>query len=474
MADAAELVLFDAIEQYVARAVEPLHEEIAALRKQLALVPAGPPGEPGQPGAAAEVDYDHVGEIVSLAATKAVANLPQAKDGAPGKDGKDAAVDYGIVREFVAAAAITAVAALPKAKDGEPGQPGIPGGRGERGERGEIGPQGAPGERGEPGPPGEAGPRGEPGMAGERGIAGERGEPGERGEKGDPGADGKSVDEAAIQKWISDAMPKPPDLDPLLERAAENLRQGMAQIPEIVQRCVDKLPPPAPTVDEGAIVARVLEQLPPPQPGEPGKGVEPEFVQALVDAAVSKMIAELPQPKDGESVHPDTVALMVRDQVAKALADVRLPQDGKPGRDALDLEINDGIDTDKSYPPGTFALHDGGTVLAMRDTDPLETAASLEDACWKVTQDGIAEVVREECDDERMTRVVVRSTSGKRFTVDCVTASGVKDQGVHRPGMKYRAGDAVTFDESYWIARRDTTKSPPGEDWRLILKGKRR
>jgi hypothetical protein len=29
----------------------------------------------------------------------------------------------------------------------------------------------------------------------------------------------------------------------------------------------------------------------------------------------------------------------------------------------------------KSYPAGTFALHDGGTVLATRATDPLESAS---------------------------------------------------------------------------------------------------
>jgi hypothetical protein len=73
-----------------------------------------------------------------------------------------------------------------------------------------------------------------------------------------------------------------------------------------------------------------------------------------------------------------------------------------------------------------------------------------------------------------MTRVVVRTTAGRRIAVDCVTASGVIDKGVYRAGMNYRNGDAVTFDESYWIARRDTSTSPPGNDWRLILKGKRR
>jgi hypothetical protein len=207
-------------------------------------------------------------------------------------------------------------------------------------------------------------------------------------------------------------------------------------------------------------MARVPELIP-----------EPKAVDE--DAIVERVLALVPKPKDGESVHPDTVALLVRDEVAKQVAAVPVPKDGKPGRDALDLEILEGIDPQRSYPGGTFALHDGGMVLAVRDTDPL-VGDDLEASGWKVTQDGIKAIEREECEDERMTRVVVVSTSGKRFAVDCLTAPGLKDKGVHRPGMRYRAGDAVTSDESYWVCRSDTQTSPPGEDWRLILKGKRR
>src|SRR5512146_2642542 len=50
MADAADVDLFDAIEDYVARAVAPLLAKIADLERRLAEVPAGPKGEPGEQG----------------------------------------------------------------------------------------------------------------------------------------------------------------------------------------------------------------------------------------------------------------------------------------------------------------------------------------------------------------------------------------------------------------------------------------
>jgi hypothetical protein len=138
----------------------------------------------------------------------------------------------------------------------------------------------------------------------------------------------------------------------------------------------------------------------------------------------------------------------------------------------LDLEFIETIEAGKSYPGGTFALHDGGTMLAFRDTDPIETAPSdLELAGWKVTQDGIKRIVREDTGGDRMNRIVVITTSGKRYAVEFLTTIANMDKGVHQRGMKYRAGDGVTRDLGYWIARRDTTETPPHDDWRLAIKG---
>lgn len=537
MAEAAELALFDAIEEYVARATEPLQREIAALRAGLDAIPPRVPGgdvdyakvgeivratvgasftalqaeaEPGPPGKDAEVDYDHVGEVIALAVEKAVANIPRPAEGAPGKDadpvdyvriaemvkatvgavfaalpptepgkpgkdavvdydhvgeivalavdkafanapkpepgtpGKDAVVDYTIIREFTTAAAINAVAALPKPEPGKDADAEAITAKvmAEVTARFNALPKPEDGKSVDP-------------EEMRREVAREVAARVAELPKPEPGAPGKSVEVSEVKAMVEDAvadrfeaLPSTMDADAVREY--------------IDVRVKDMQP------DEGALVARLLAKVPAPVPGKDAQPVDEV-------ALVSRVLALVPAPepgKPGESVHPDTVALMVRDEVAKAFEAMPKPEDGKPGRDALDTEIIESIDPTKSYPAGTFALHDGGTVLAFRDTDPIE--GDLEAAGWKVTQDGIKEVVREDCEDERMTRVVVRSTSGKRFAVDCVTATGVKDQGVYRPGMKYRAGDAVTFDESYWIAKRDTQKCPPGEDWRLILKGKRR
>lgn len=442
MAETAELALFDAIEEYVARAIDPLQREIAALRGELAdrmKGDKGDQGDKGDPGPAAEVDYDLVGNIIAVGIDKAIANAEKPKNGEPGKD---AVVDYALIKEFIGAAAVNTVAAIPKAKDGEPGK--------DADEAAII----------------------------ERVL--------ERIPK--PALPSPNdVDQAAIVRDVLAQIPAPPALEPGLQAPEVEaiVARAVAAIPaqeapvfepssiapliaEAVESRIKAIEIPPAVVDEAAIAERVRAQLPTVKDGEPGRDFDPE----LMRAEIGRLFAEMPKAEPGESVHPDTVALMVRDAVAEQLKSVRLPQDGKPGRDALDLEIVESIEQGKSYPAGTFALHDGGTVLATRDTDPLD--GDLAAAGWKVTQDGIKDVVREDCDDERITRVVVRSTSGRRFVVDCVTASGMVDQGVHRPGMKYRAGDCVTFDESYWTARRDTAKSPPGEDWRLILKGKRR
>ena len=199
---------------------------------------------------------------------------------------------------------------------------------------------------------------------------------------------------------------------------------------------------------------------------------EMQLFNAIEDY-VARAIEPLYQKLEKLEVHPDTLTLRLTEAVAKAMADVKLPQDGRPGRDALDLEIIEGIEPGKSYPAGTFALHDGGTVLAVRDTDPIETVDSCEIAGWKVTQDGIKSV-RSYSVDDRTHRMIITRTSGKTNAHDFTTSFANIDKGVHRPGMKYRAGDGVTKDMGFWIARRDTDKTPPHDDWRLAIKGKHR
>jgi hypothetical protein len=174
----------------------------------------------------------------------------------------------------------------------------------------------------------------------------------------------------------------------------------------------------------------------------------------------------------------DALAEETRVYVEKRLAELRAELAAEfatkmAARGLDDLEIVETIHPQRSYPGGTFALHGGGMVLALRDTNPLSSAEGLEDAGWKVVQDGIADIRRGPDEDDTAT-IIVERTSGEAKAFRIEIARGLIDKGVHRPGMRYRAGDAVTSDESYWVCRKDTKSTPPHDDWRLIIKGKRR
>ena len=148
-------------------------------------------------------------------------------------------------------------------------------------------------------------------------------------------------------------------------------------------------------------------------------------------------------------------------------------QDGEPGpagRDALEIEVLDGIDATRSYARGTFAAHDGGLIRATRGTDPVTDG--LERAGWAIIVRGIAEFVVDQGDDPRQFGVGLRMTGGdavlKTFRVPVPL-----DCGVHKDGITYQRGDGVTHGGSWWIAQRDTDETPgmPGCDaWRLAVK----
>ena len=44
-------------------------------------------------------------------------------------------------------------------------------------------------------------------------------------------------------------------------------------------------------------------------------------------------------------------------------------------------------------------------------------------------------------------------------------------QGVFKSERTYSKGDMVTYGGSMWEALEDTSKSPPGNGWRLVVKG---
>ena len=305
-------------------------------------------------------------------------------------------------------------AAGPAGPMGEKGSPGERGERGERGEKGEpggpgpigqAGERGQPGERGEKGDVGPVGPRGEPGPMGEKGDPGERGEPGppgQRGEKGEPGADGPVGPRGEPGEKGQDGPVGPRGEPGAMGQKGERGERG----------------------ERGEIGPAGPE-------GAQGRDADPEIVRAMVVAAVQ----QIPVPKDG--------------------------RDGEPGRDAVHVEILDGIEPGKRYGRNTFAAHAGGLLRSFKATDPINGDADLERAGWHVVVRGIDDLSIELGDDLRTVRVRCAMTGGK-VVEKSATFPIMIDRGIYKTETRYEAGDVVTWDGSMWVCRGVALDVRPG------------
>lgn len=143
---------------------------------------------------------------------------------------------------------------------------------------------------------------------------------------------------------------------------------------------------------------------------------------------------------------------------------------GPPGRDALQLEILDGIDPTRSYARGTYASYDGGLIRAAQTTEPFE-AGAIEAAGWQVIVRGIAEFLSVLEADGRTAKFKTRLTGGKEIVQEFRLAT-MLDAGVYRAEVAYAKGDVVTRDGSMFIAQTDAPSGIPGAsaDWRLSVK----
>jgi hypothetical protein len=299
------------------------------------------------------------------------------------------------------------------------------------------------------------------GAVGPAGPAGADGEKGEKGEKGEPGAPGRDADEGAIIERVLAAIPIPKD-----GKDGERGEQG----------------PTGKDADEEAIVARVLAAIPVPKDGKDGLHGK----DADENAIVERVLASIPKPKDGErgpagkdgkdgeSVHPDTFALAVREAVdaavEKRMTDIRVPKDGAPGRDALDIDILEHVDEQRSYPIGTFAKYRGGLIKATKHTEPLEQG--FDKSGWTVIVDGVDEVSADWL-DERTCEVRIAKSSGAA-TVLRKEWPLPFDCGVYKPDREYKAGDGVTWGGSFWICQAATMDKPgTSPAWRLAVRAGR-
>lgn len=141
---------------------------------------------------------------------------------------------------------------------------------------------------------------------------------------------------------------------------------------------------------------------------------------------------------------------------------------GRPGRDAMEIQIIQGIDESKSYAEGVCARYRGGVVRADRQTDPIENG-DIAKAGWGVVMEGIAEQQERMTDEGRMIERTTVYTSGKTVTARMQTAIPIQ-RGLWKEGT-YQRGDMVTRDGSIWHCERQTNETPgTSHDWKLCVK----
>lgn len=310
-----------------------------------------------------------------------------------------------------------------------------------------------------------------------------------------------------------------------VEPRLKAVEESVAAVPELLQRSLADLPPPA-----------------------NGKDADPVEIAHAIEAAVAKAVSELPKPKDGESIAVEDLAPMVRDTVATEVFNLPKPKDGK---DASPEDIERAVAAEVAKLP----LPKDGASVTLDDVRPLvEEAvkaipAPKDGATAEQVREMVAEAVKAlppakdgesvtveqvvgallpafetalakaELDFERRAQgvleravanmpkpkdgvdgfslddlsiedhgdgdVTLRFSRGdisreKTIRVPCFVDRGVfreiEQQGMGGPQTpQYRKGHGVTFGGSLWIAQKDEPAGKPGssDDWRLAVKAGR-
>lgn len=280
------------------------------------------------------------------------------------------------------------------------------------GEPGPVGLTGPPGLPGEPGPQGPIGPEGKQGEPGPSGPLGERGQDGVPGLQGLMGPQGPQGDAPSL----------------LINEAGEMVS----------------------VLSDGSTMTVGNVR------GDDGKDGA-----SVMDGAVDSNGQLVLRMSDGRIIN----AGAVRGEPGKPGKDGEI---GRPGRDALEIQIIQGIDESKSYAEGVCARYRGGVVRAFRQTDPIENG-DITNFGWGVILEGIAEQHEQMTDEGRMIVRTTVYTSGKTVTARMQTALPIQ-RGLWKEGT-YQHGDMVTRDGSIWHCERQTTETPgTSPDWKLTVK----
>lgn len=245
-----------------------------------------------------------------------------------------------------------------RGEQGEPGQSGVAGEKGERGERGPAGAPGLDGKDGVPGlngkdgvdgkdgAPGLNGKDGADGKAGARGVDGKDGAPGLNGKDGIDGKDGATGVRGADGNGITDAM---------IDRAGQLVLTFSNGQTKAVGLVVGK---------DGA---NGLD-------GQPGRDVDPVFVQNFLE----KELAKWPRPKDGvdgkdgaPGLSPDDFDWSFNPETREL--SIAFSKDGKPvverAKVLEGIRIYRGVyEAGRTYEKGDVTSWDGSEWTAMDRT----------------------------------------------------------------------------------------------------------
>lgn len=213
---------------------------------------------------------------------------------------------------------------------------------------------------------------------------------------------------------------------------------------------------PFPLSMENLQTLKQLAENPPKdgEDGEDGTSVTLEQVSTIIIETLPGIVASI----------KDDVLDSVNESVNEAVGKINIPTpaDGTDGRDALDIEILPVIDESKSYPRGTYAMHDGGLWRTHAKSEGMRG--------WECLIDGLKSI-NVEYDGERGFTVQLSQSSGgmteKSFAVPMII-----DRGPWRNDGEYKQFDVTTYNGCMWIAQKDNADTVPGtsDAWRLSVR----
>lgn len=192
-------------------------------------------------------------------------------------------------------------------------------------------------------------------------------------------------------------------------------------------------------------------------------------IEQLADTIKERM--KIPEPIEYDEleklVYSDKLTQHIDEQIAKTElkgADGKDGQDGKDGidgRDGMDIQIMPEIDSAKTYPRGSYAMHNGGLWHSHMQTSGMTG--------WECIVKGYPQYEIEQIDGRTFSLVVTDSLGVKTQSKFVIPA--MIDKGVWQEGL-YQKGDTVSRGGSIWTAQKDTETRPGTEqsDWRLSVK----